>query len=417
MNWPLIRKFFLKSQVLLVVYSILAIIASIQFISLGTHKYLNAVTDTTKHDIVDNAITSKLFVGKSYYDYNNYVIFRQSYPHLRHGQNLYALYPDEQYDLYKYSPTFALWMAPFSKLPDYLGLTLWSLINALALLFAIRMLPFTQNVRGLLCWFVAVEMLTALQNAQSNALMAGIMIAAFCCLHNGKVQWATLWLVLATFIKVYGAIGFCLFLFYPGKLRFVLFAALWTVLFFAMPLVATPLHTLLWQYNNWLVMLAADQAGSYGLSVWGWLHAWFGIQHGKSIVTIIGIVLFLLPLTRIKMYSNIAFRLLMLASMLIWVIIFNHKAESPTFVIAVAGVGIWYFTRPYALWRAILLWSVFLFTTLSVSDVFPPGIKNAFFLPYAIKVVPCILVWVVLVVQLFTLKKDAIATNEDTATV
>ncbi len=417
MKWLNIRNFLLQPRVVLALYIIMAVVASVQLIALGTHMMAAPTIDVHSTDIVNNPQTAKLFVGNYFTDYNNYVIFRQSFFHLIHGQNLYTIYPKEQWDLYKYSPTFALCMGALAYMPDLLGLTIWNLLNALTLLAAIRMLPFTVKVRSMLCWFVAIEMLTSLQNAQSNALMAGLMIGAFCCMQNGKVQWATLWLVLATFIKLYGAIGFCLFLFYPGKVRFILFAALWTVLLFVLPLVAVPMQALLWQYHNWATMLAADQAGSYGLSVIGWLHAWFGVEQGKGIVSIVGIVLFLLPFVRFKMYGNLVFRLLTLASMLLWVIIFNHKAESPTFVIAVAGAGIWYFSRRYVLWRTILLWLVFAFTTLSVTDIFPHIVKQQFFIPYVIKVVPCILVWVVVFIQLLLLKKNAIVPQNGTEVV
>src|SRR6185436_4649713 len=106
---------------------------------------------------------------------------------------------------------------------------------------------------SLLSWFVLLELLTSMQNAQSNGLMAALIIAAFAHLNKGKVHWAALWLVIATFIKVYGAIVFCLFLFYPGRLKFMGYAILWTIFFALIPLVATPLPTLIWQYQNWLI--------------------------------------------------------------------------------------------------------------------------------------------------------------------
>lgn len=415
MTWSSFRNFLLQPRTLLVLYIIMALVASIQLIALGAHQFQNPTADIRSTDIVNNPVTAKLFVGNYYTEYNNYIIFKQSFFHFIHRQNLYTIYPKEQWDLYKYSPTFALCMGALAYLPDLVGLSIWNLLNAISLFVALSMLPFSTRARSLLCWFVAIEMLTSMQNAQSNALMAALMIAAFCCMRNGKVQWATLWLVLATFIKLYGAIGFCLFLFFPGKLRFILFSALWTIVLFAMPLVATPMHILLWQYQNWAAMLAADQAGSYGLSVMGWLHSWFGVEQGKSMVTLCGIILFLLPFIRFKIYKNGAFQLLTLASMLIWVIIFNHKAESPTFVIALAGVGIWYFTRPYALWRTVLLWMVFVFTTLSVTDIFPPIVKHQFFIPYVIKVVPCILVWVVVLWEMMQIRQETAIAHTDSA--
>ena len=52
-------------------------------------------------------------------------IFRQSFIHLRAGQDLYARYPAEQgsedRDRFKYSPTAALFFAPFALLPFVAG--------------------------------------------------------------------------------------------------------------------------------------------------------------------------------------------------------------------------------------------------------------------------------------------------------
>ena len=93
--------------------------------------------------------------------------------------------------------------------------------------------------------------------------------------------------------------------------------------------------------------------------------------------------------------------------MLIWVIIFNHKAESPTYIIAVAGVGIWYFARPAVAWRTVLLWLTFIFTILATTDIFPPDIRHHYMLPYTIKAVPCILVWCVLVAELMLMKGNS----------
>jgi hypothetical protein len=84
---------------------------------------------------------------------------------------------------------------------------------------------------------------------------------------------------------------------------------------------------------------------------------------------------------------------LALASVLLWVVLFNHKAESPTFIIAMVGVVVWYMARPELSWRKWLLGFAFVFTGLVSSDVFPLEWRKAFFEPYAIKVLPVALVW------------------------
>ncbi len=379
-----VYEFFLQPRATLIIYILLALIASLQLLLLPPH----------------------MFSGRAYTEYNNYVIFRQSFHHLMEAKNLYTLYPDEQWDLYKYSPAFSLFMGLLAYLPDFVGVTIWTLINTIALFFAVRTLPFSNRKQNMLLLFVMIELLTSLQNTQSNGLMAGLFIGAYSSMQKGKMQWATLWLVIATFIKIYGAVGFCLFLFYPDKLRVFAYAILWSFIFFFIPILVTPFNTLIWQYHNWVSMMAEDQSVSYGLSVMGWLHSWFGIDKGKSVVSVLGLILFFIPFARISLYKNQAYRLLMLASMLLWVIIFNHKAESPTFIIAVAGVGIWYFSGEPLLWRRLLLLMVFLFTIMSPTDLFPPIIRENIFKPFTIKAIPCIIVWCVVFVELIGMKNE-----------
>ncbi len=390
--WRSVKALIFKPGFLLAVYAVCAVLVSVQLISFGTHPF-TFPTDPVPDDIMNHPEYMNLFVGKQLTEYNNYLIFKNSFFHLLHGTNLYGIYPSEHWDFYKYSPTFALCMGAIAYLPDVVGLSIWNLANVLVLVFAIRRLPYNNKTICIILWFILNEALTMLSNTQSNGLMCGLMIAAYASLENGKAIWATLWLVIATYIKVYGAIGFCLFLFYPDKIKFILYAILWSVVLFVLPLIVTPMQTLLWQYQNWLTLMKADATEAVGLSVAGVLRSWFGLRNVMAYITLGGMVLFLVPFARIKMYSNEVFRLLILASMLIWVIIFNHKAESSTYIIAVPGVCIWYYAMPKAKWRTVLLFTVLIFTCLSTTDLFPPIVKRHFIYPYKIKTVPCILAW------------------------
>lgn len=396
----------LNPRTLLVVFMLAAVGAAVQMILLGTHPFIMPKAGTYPMDIMNKPQYMNLFLGHQMTEYNNYLIFKYSWYHLLEGTNLYGIYPERHWDFYKYSPTFALLMSTVAYLPDVVGLSIFNLLNALAVFFAIRMLPFKTRTQCLLLWFVAMELLTCLQNTQSNGMMCGLMIAAYGSMQRGKPLWATLWLVLSVYIKVYGAIGFCLFLFYPGKPRFILYAIMWMVLFAVLPLLVTPPHTLLWQYGNWAELMIADAAAATGMSVAGWLNTWFGLSNAKSVVSIAGIVLFLVQFVRFDLYKNEVYKILLLASMLIWVVIFNHKAESPTFIIAMAGVGIWYYARPKTTWRTVVFALAFIFTSLSTTDIFPPFIRTGFIYPYTIKAVPCILAWCIVFAEILLLKKN-----------
>jgi hypothetical protein len=402
-----VGRFLLNHQTILVVYIIIAIAASVQLISTGKHTTRISVAPNSK-DIILNRQTIKLFEGKRYTDYNNYIVFKNSFFHLIKGKDLYTIYPEEQWDLYKYSPAFALFIGTIAWLPDFPGLTIWNLLNALTLLFAINMLPVNNKTRSLISWFVLIELLTCMQNAQSNGLIAGLMIAAYANMYNGRIRIATLLILLAAFIKPYAAIGCCLFLFYPGKFKFIIYSMFWCIILLCIPLLVTPLSALLAQYKSWFVQMGADQSASYGLSVMGWLHSWFGLDSIKTYVMLFGLVLFIIPLFRWSLYRNNVYRMCILASMLVWVIIFNHKAESPTFIIAVTGAAIWYFSTEHTPWRTALLWLVFIGTCLSPTDIFPPSIKQHFFKPYVIKAIPCIIIWIAMTMDLLTMKNDNI---------
>jgi hypothetical protein len=76
-----------------------------------------------------------------------------------------------------------------------------------------------------------------------------------------------------------------------------------------------------------------------------------------------------------------------------WVVIFNHKAEGQTFIIAINGVAIWYFSQPTTPVTRTLACSAFILTTLSSTDLFPQFLKDEFVVPYVLKAVPCILIW------------------------
>lgn len=384
-----VSAFLLKHRNILIIYIIAAIVASISLVLQGnTHVFIPD--------------------GLSYTFYNNYIIFKESFFNLINDRDMYILYPDNQWDLYKYSPTFALFMGLLAYLPDVVGLSIWNILNAVVMFYAIRSLPLPGKKRSFILLFIFIELLTSLQNAQSNGLMAGSIILANSFLQRGKPQWATLWLVIGTFIKVYGAVGFCLFLFYPDKIKFILYAVLWTILFAVVPMVVISPGILMDQYASWARMMAEDQSQSYGFSVMGWLNTWFGLSGIKNVVILVGIALFFLPLIKVSLYKEKLYQLLFLAHVLVWVIIFNHKAESSTFVIAVAGIAIWHFSRKPLKWRTIWIWIVFLGTCLTPTDLFPPAMRREILVPYVVKAVPVILTWVIIISEIILLNKERI---------
>lgn len=326
--------------------------------------------------------------------YNNYVIFKSSFHHLCEGKDLYTLYLNEHWDLFKYTPTFATFFGIFASLPDWLGLNLWNLLNVLVLALAVYYLPKVDNLKkGLILLICAIEMITSIQNSQSNALIAGLMILTFGLLENKKYIWATLCVAISAYIKLFGILGFALFLMYPNKVKSMAYSVLWMVILFVVPLLFVDIQQYGFLLSSFGNMLSNDHSASYGFSVLGWLNTWFGWQGNKFVIVAIGGIFFMIPFLFTQRYTDTVFRYNILSSLLIWMVIFNHKAESPTFVIAMAGVAIWFVMSPKNWANYTLLVLAFVFTSLSPTDIFPKTIRDNIVNPYCLKGVACIAVW------------------------
>ncbi len=351
--------------------------------------------------------------GVPHTEYNNYVIFKESFHHLKNNQDLYIYHPKDHFDLYKYTPTFAAFFGIFSIFPDWAGLSLWGAFNALILLFAVYYLPkLTLYEKGLIMVFIAFELITSLQNQQSNALIAGLLILAFGLLEKKKIWLAALCIVFSIFIKPFGIVGLVLFLFYPQKWKSALYVLFWTFIFLIAPLIWIDLEQYSALTNSYLRMLAADHSSSYGYSVMGIINSWFSVDINKNLIVTIGVLLFLLPLYRISQYKSLQFKLLGLTSILIWIVIFNHKAESPTFVIAMAGVSIWFILSQKNKLNIALFILAIVLTSLSPTDLFPATIREEFVKPYALKALPCILIWIKIIYDMIVLNEKPKEENE-----
>jgi hypothetical protein len=332
--------------------------------------------------------------------FNNYLIFRCSFYHLVNGENLYSYHPGEHEDLYKYSPSFALLMAPMAILPKWLGLIIWNWMNVIVPFVAVSQLKLNQRQKAFILLFIVIELLGSIQNSQSNGLMTGLIIAAFASFENKKPVMAALLICLGFYVKLFAAVAGILFLFYDRKIRFLLAGACWLVLLGLLPAIFGGFDQLVVHYHNWLDLLKNDPAHDLNFSIMTLTQRWFNFTAPDSYYLIPGMIFLLLPLLRFKEWKNFHWRLTYLGASLIWVVIFNHKAESPTFVIAMAGVAIATVLMPANKFITALLWFVFVLTGLSATDLFPPYVRNEIIIPWCLKALPCIVAWCWIVVFL-----------------
>ncbi len=373
------KDFWQKPWVLWFVYGLAALLVSLQRLGLG-------------------------FDASGYSAYENYRIFRNAFFHLLAGQNPYAAFPAEQWDLFKYSPAFALLMAPFAALPDWAGLPLWNLLNAVLLLAAVLYLPgLSGKQRAFMAWWILPELVVSMQNSQSNGLTAALMLWAYISFEKGKPGGAGGWTMAGAFLKIFGIFSAFLAWFYPARWRFILALAGWGLLFTLLPALLIGPEQLWRVYVWWWELLRDDHAASVGLSVQGWLQTWFGWEPSKMGVTLVGVALLSASILSARHQANGA--LLALASLLLWVVVFNHKAESPTFVIAMCGVAIWYCASARRGWETALLIITFVLVSLSPTDIFPRAWREQIVQPFVLKAVPCIAIWAILTLRMLGVKR------------
>ncbi len=260
---------------------------------------------------------------------NNFFVFKYSFFHLLDQKNLYILHLKDHLDLYKYSPAFALMIAPIAILPDLLGAITWNLLNLIPLLYAVRWLSIPEKWKAFVYWIIFFELLLSLQNFQSNGLTAAFILLGMILLEKGKLLWAALFIALAGFIKIFGFAAALLFVLFPKKTRSMLFFIFWVVVLAFLPLALISFPQLKFLYASWYKLLRWDNAASSGLSLAGFFKVYLGIHCSNLVIQLAGMALLLLPLLRFSLYSSQRFRYSLFCSILIWTIIFNHKAEIP----------------------------------------------------------------------------------------
>lgn len=337
----------------------------------------------------------------------NFLLFRYSFHRLIAGGDIYHP-PAGEMTGFLYSPTFALLFAPFAVWPVPIGLLLWDAINALALYYGLtRVLP--PRAARLALTIVFLDLLRSLQNSQSNALVAGLILAAFVASERRREGLAAGAVWVAACIKIFPLAAGVFGLLGPQRRRFILWSlAIGTVLA-ASPLLVLSPAGLLAVYRDWLSILQRD-SGLQGQSVMRILSDWFGVAAPGWAIQFAGTLLLLAPLAvRWPCRLDAGFRLRFLSSLLVFLVIFNHQAESASFVIATSGVAIWYVTTKRAWWRTALL-------ALTLLCVSVPGL---FFVPYrvyhdvvwahALNAFPCMLVWLVIQAELWHWPKSQLA--------
>lgn len=368
-------------------------------------------------------LAALLEISRGYGEINNFLIYRGVYEHTLQQVNLYLTYPAEYADSNHYGPLFSLLIAPFTWLPVYIGCLLWCIANAWVLFIAIKRLQLstTQTYTVLLICFI--EQMTATHSVQFNSMLAGFMLLSYSYVRDNKILPATFLIAVGFLIKLYSIVGLVLFLFTDKKKTFVLSFIGWVIFLVLLPMIISSPAFIIQSYEDWFHSLVEKNgtnidisvaSGMQDISVGGMFRRIFHIQTLPNYSIIIPAALLLFaPLLRFKQFASQHFTLTYYCMLMIAVVIFSSSAESPTYIIAVAGIAIWFSLQiPFNKTTTALLVFLFLFTQLSPTDLFPKSVREGFFVQYSMKALPCFIIWLMMIKELVT-KKYSLITNGD----
>lgn len=358
------------------------------------------------------AVSLKLGMGPA--AYNNYLIYKHVFLHVWAQVDLYAFYPEDHLYQNHYGPSFSMLIAPFALLPDVVGGILWVIAGAATLFVALRSLPISLTARSVLMGIVLVEMTGSLQNLQFNTMLCAWVILSWAFLRQGRVWPAAFLISGGMLVKLYGILGI---LFTPfsgryGRMLVAISAA--SIILVALPMVYSDPDFILRSYANWYLRLVGKNAENIGtnltdgmqdLSAMGMFRRVTGLYEISNLWFLIPAgLLMLLPLSRRELWEDTRFQMNYLAQILIGMVVFSTSAESPTYVIAVTGFGIWfiqYLPKLHAMAWTLLI-SVIIFTILSPTDIFPRTFRKEVVSRFGLKALPCVAAWFVITWELLS---------------
>lgn len=347
---------------------------------------------------------------KFHRSYNNFLIFRGVYWHTVNGTSLYAAYPTEYGDVNHYGPLFSLIIAPFAILPEWIGMLLWLLFLSGWLFAAIYWSGLRKSQQVYIYWFCGFTLLTALFMQQFNIAIAAIILSSFFLIEKEHEGWAAFFIVLGTLVKLYGIVGLAFFLFSRHKVRLILWLAVWSVILFLAPMAISSPDYIIGQYQEWYSSLVAKNTENIhsiaqNISLLGLVRRTTGCMNYSDLWLILpGMALFALPYLRFSQYKNLAFRETILASVLMFVILFSTGSESSGYIIALTGACIWYTVVPWKRgnWAVALMVFVFILSGMGNSDLIPKTIRHDYIQTYALRALPISILWLWLCYELCT---------------
>lgn len=275
----------------------------------------------------------------------NLLVFLQSARDLLKGANLYELHTVEWY---KYSPAFAIFFVPFLWMPPALAAAFWGALNFGAAFLGLRgLLPSEEDdKKAILLAFLGIVLMT--DGDQANLLITGTMLLSYKALRDRKFVAFGVLASMGVFIKIFplaslGLLATC-------RPRRDLARGLGWFAAVSVALALLPLLFMTAEHYGLLLRswrgLVAGEAQSVG-AIRGWsvvhmLRELLRLNVQAPPVQLVGTLILSIPFAlALVRPSTEAVRLDLALSILVYVVLWNHRSEYCTLVISAAALAVY----------------------------------------------------------------------------
>jgi len=274
----------------------------------------------------------------------NFHVFRVAAFDLVHRRDLYQKHAE---DYFKYSPTFAFLFLPFACLPPWLGAPLWSLANFMAAFFGIERVMDDPGEKRVALLVAFAGILLATDGDQSNLLVAGALLLSLHAFERRQMRTGAALVTGAAFVKLFPAVGAVFALLARRRREAFRALAVTGVVWLALPILVMRPRTLAREYASWGHLLSWDHA-NHGWCVMSVLQDALHLPVSSFAVQIAGMGLEVLPVVLgVVLGTDARWRRTFACSLLVFMVLFNHRAEYASFVLSAIGAAVWYAgTRP-----------------------------------------------------------------------
>ena len=214
----------------------------------------------------------------------------------------------------------------------------------------------------------------SLLSFQYNITVACMFLFAYTLLEKDRGFLAVLLIMISGCTKVYGIFELALLLCYPHFWRNLGYAVGTGIVLLALPLIKIAPIDLFPYYEEWCHSLAVHQStGAYDSFFYARPIAAWTLPHFRTLQLGMLGLLTLLFLGNFRKWPSFTFRAQAFGYLMGWVVLLSDSAEKHTYIIALAGFMLWYWSRTTrTMTDKILFWSCFALLCVVPIDLFVP---------------------------------------------